>query len=52
MLDLNSETLIYTNQGILVICHNNLNEFWDFYHDTNVGACSPKANARMEGVLK
>jgi hypothetical protein len=26
------ETLIYSKQGILVICQNNLNEFWDFYH--------------------
>jgi hypothetical protein len=52
MLDLNSETLIYCTEGMLVICQNNLNEFWDFYHSTNVGACSPKANARMEGVIK
>jgi hypothetical protein len=28
--------------GIIAISTNNLNGFWDFYPDTNLGAGSPK----------
>jgi hypothetical protein len=45
MFDLNSETLIYSLRGILVVLKNNLNGFWDFYHVTKVGACSPKVSS-------
>jgi hypothetical protein len=39
MLNLNSDTLIWSKQRTFVIFRNNLNGFWDFYH----GVGSPKA---------
>jgi len=39
---LNSGTLILSKHGIIAIFTNNLNGFWDFYPDTNLGAGSPK----------
>jgi len=44
MLDLNSlrETLIQSKyDGIFIIFRNNLNEFWDFDHGTNLGRVHP-----------
>jgi len=32
-----------SSHGIFVICTTNLNVFWDIYHNTNMGASSPKA---------
>jgi len=32
-----------SSHAIFVICTNNLNVFWDIYHNTNMGASSPKA---------
>jgi catabolite regulation protein CreA len=43
MSDSKSETLIYSKQEVFIIFRNNLNEFWYFYHGTNMGAGSPKA---------
>jgi hypothetical protein len=45
MLDLESEseTLILSNHGIFTIFRNNFDEFFYFYHGTNVGASSSKA---------
>jgi hypothetical protein len=40
---LNSKTLIYSKHVIFVIFVNNLNGFWDFYHDINLGVGLPKA---------
>jgi hypothetical protein len=42
MLDLGLKTAIQSEHGIFVIFRNNLNEFWGFYHCTNVSAGSPK----------
>jgi hypothetical protein len=42
MLDLNSQTLILSQNGIFVIFGNNLDRFWDFYYGTNMGAGPPK----------
>jgi hypothetical protein len=43
MLDLESETLILSNHGIFIIFRNNLDDFFYFYHGTNVGPSSSKA---------
>jgi hypothetical protein len=32
-----------SSHGIFVICTNNLNVFWDIYHNTNMGVSSLKA---------
>jgi hypothetical protein len=40
---LNSKTLIWSKHWICAIIENNLNGFWDFYHDINLGVGSPKA---------
>ncbi len=46
-LDLNSKTQIQYKHGIFVICRNNLNGFWDFYHSTNMSAGSPKVRVHL-----
>jgi len=43
-LDLNSKTPIQFKHGIFLIFINNSNEFWDFNHDTNMGATWSKAS--------
>jgi len=45
--DMSSPDWTATDQLPWEICNikkNSLNEFWDFYHGTNVGANSPKVN--------
>jgi len=42
MLDLDSETLIYSKHGIFIIFISNFKEFGVFCHGTSVGAASPK----------
>jgi hypothetical protein len=49
MLDLNSKTL----HGIFVTFKTIVNEFWGFYHGTNMGgACSLKALLRFPKAKK
>jgi hypothetical protein len=40
---LNSKTLIWSKHGIFAVIVNNLNGFWDFHPDINLGVGSPKA---------
>jgi hypothetical protein len=44
------ETLISSEHGKFVIFRNNLNEFWIFYHGTNLGAGSLKALSSNLGL--
>jgi hypothetical protein len=37
-------------QGIFTILRKPLNEFWDFYHGTSVGAGSHKAGGALTSV--